>query len=78
MKLATYLASAQISLSEFSRQIGAKNARTVQRYTKHDRVPSGTMMMKIVSATGGVVQPSDFFDPVESDPDIEPNSISLP
>lgn len=65
MKLATYLAEAEISLSEFARRIGARNARTVQRYTKHGRVPSGTMMAKIASATGGKVQPGDFLEPCQ-------------
>jgi hypothetical protein len=61
MKLADYLSEAGLSLSEFARQIGARNARTVQRYTKHGRVPSGTMMAKIMSATGGKVMPDDFI-----------------
>lgn len=61
MILANYLADADMSLSEFARRIGAKNARTVQRYTKHGRVPSGTMMAAIVRETKGKVQPSDFL-----------------
>lgn len=61
MTLANYLASEGISLSEFAKRINAKNARTVQRYTKHGRVPSGPMMNKIVAATAGKVTPNDFF-----------------
>lgn len=60
MKLADYLTAERINLSEFARLIGARNARTVQRYTKHGRIPSGTMMAKIMTATGGRVQPADF------------------
>jgi DNA-binding transcriptional regulator YdaS (Cro superfamily) len=61
MKLADYLTQADVSLSEFARRIGAHNARTVQRYTKHGRIPSGTMMAAIQRETGGKVQPNDFF-----------------
>lgn len=67
MKLADYLAAEQINLSEFARQIGARNARTVQRYTKHGRIPSGMMMAKIVTATAGKVQPSDFYNPLAAE-----------
>lgn len=62
MKLAEYLRVNQLSMNEFARRIGAKNARTVQRYTGHGRMPSGLMMARIVKATGGKVQPSDFLD----------------
>lgn len=61
MQLADYLAEQRISLSAFARQVGAKNARTIQRYTKHGRVPAGSMMAKIMVATNGRVQPNDFF-----------------
>lgn len=61
MKLAVYLADNGISLSAFAKSVGAKNARTIQRYTKHGRVPSGTMMARIMAATDGVVRPNDFF-----------------
>lgn len=61
MKLSDYLAEHGVSLSEFARRIGAKNARTVQRYTKHRRIPSIRMMAEIARATDGVVQPNDFY-----------------
>ncbi|MDR6789556.1 hypothetical protein J2Y58_002929 [Sphingomonas sp. BE138] len=60
MKLSAYLAENGISLSAFARQVGAKNARTIQRYTKHGRVPSGSMIIKIMAVTNGSVQPTDF------------------
>lgn len=63
MKLSDYLAEAGMSLSEFARRIGARNARTVQRYTKHGRIPSGPMMARIVTATNGKVMPGDFISP---------------
>lgn len=61
MKLAVYLADNGVSLSAFARQVGAKNARTIQRYTKHGRVPSGTMMARIMAETNGMVRPNDFL-----------------
>lgn len=61
MQLASFLRESGISLNAFARQIGAKNARTVQRYTKHGRIPSSRMMQKIVTATEGKVQPNDFY-----------------
>lgn len=62
MQLATYLAQEGLSLSAFAVRVGAKNARTVQRYVKQTRIPSGAMMAKIAEATAGAVQPSDFFE----------------
>lgn len=61
MKLADYLAAEALSLSEFAKRIEAKNARTVQRYTKHGRVPSPEMMARIAAVTHGKVMPNDFF-----------------
>jgi hypothetical protein len=62
MTLNDYLIATGTSLSAFARAIGAKNARTVQRYTKHGRIPSGQMMARISAATEGQVQAGDFFD----------------
>lgn len=61
MQLAVYLADRKISMSAFARTIGAKNARTVQRYVKHGRLPSRAMMERITTATAGAVQPNDFY-----------------
>lgn len=62
MLLETWLKDeGKISLGEFARRIGAKNARTVQRYVKRERVPSPAMMEAISRATDGKVQPNDFF-----------------
>ncbi len=63
MKLAHYLRENDISFSEFARRIGTPHARTVERYVKNKRVPSGRMMMQITAATGGAVQAIDFFEP---------------
>lgn len=66
MQLADYLSSTETSLSEFARRIGARNARTVQRYVKRLRMPSGRMMAAIVRETEGKVQPNDFFGALNS------------
>jgi len=63
MTLGQYLQDNSISFSEFARRIGTPHARTVSRYVKGTRVPSGRMMGQIVKATGGAVQVSDFFEP---------------
>lgn len=63
MTLGQYLTDNEISFSEFARRIGTKHARTVERYVKNKRVPSGRMMAAIIKATDGAVQVSDFFEP---------------
>lgn len=62
MKLAAYLEANGLTHGAFARLIGACNARTIQRYTVHNRVPSGPMIARIVAATDGAVQPTDFID----------------
>ncbi|MBO9377695.1 hypothetical protein GG804_13040 [Sphingomonas histidinilytica] len=73
MKLIDYLSSEVISLNAFAARIGAKNARTVQRWTKSPgsagyRMPSTAMMDAIMRETGGKVQPNDFFEMPSSFP----------
>ncbi|AHE55522.1 hypothetical protein [Sphingomonas sanxanigenens] len=63
MKLSDYLAANSISYAEFARKIGAQHRRTVERYAKGARIPIGKMMAAIAIATGGQVQPNDFFAP---------------
>jgi len=64
MKLASYLAEHQISFSAFARQIGTPHGRTVERYARGKRIPSGLMMAAIVRVTEGAVQPADFVSEV--------------
>jgi len=61
MTLEQYLNRESLSLGEFARRVGAKNARTVQRYVKGLRRPSMPMMDAISRETGGAVQASDFL-----------------
>lgn len=63
MTLAQYLQDNGISFSEFARRIGTPHGRTVERYVKGTRVPTGRMMAKIDKATGGAVTASSFFEP---------------
>jgi predicted transcriptional regulator len=60
MKLADYLAQEGLSEAAFAERIGVTQA-AVNRYKK-DRVPEPEPMRAIVAATGGAVQPNDFFD----------------
>lgn len=63
MTLAQYLQDNGVSFSEFARRIGTPHGRTVERYVKGTRVPTGRMMAKIDKATGGAVTASSFFEP---------------
>lgn len=63
MKLAKYLEHHGISYTEFARRIGTEHPRTVERYAKGQRIPSGRMMAAIVAASAGAVQPADFVTP---------------
>lgn len=65
MTLEAYLRDESLSLGEFARRIGARNARTVQRYVKGLRIPSVAMMGAIQRETDGKVQPNDFFAQAE-------------
>lgn len=67
MTLSDYLAANALSLGQFARRIGAKNARTVQRYVKGARTPSPAMMAAIARETGGQVRPNDFFAPAPAE-----------
>ena len=71
MTLAQYLQSNEISFSEFARRIGTPHARTVERYVKGSRIPSGRMMAAIDKATSGVVTASDFFEPALEASEVE-------
>lgn len=61
MDLRDYLQDQGLSLGEFARRIKVRNARTVQRYVKGLRTPTGPVMARIVEETGGKVMPNDFL-----------------
>lgn len=61
MKLASWLASKEMTPAEFGRIIGLPQP-TVHRYANGQRIPERDTMAKIVAATGGEVTPNDFYD----------------
>ena len=61
MFLRDYLKAESLSYGEFARRIGAKNARTVQRYVEGARIPRPDKMERIGRETGGRVGPADFY-----------------
>lgn len=67
MTLRDYLIREKLNYAAFAERINAGHARTVERYAKGQRMPDGTMMLRIVEATGSEVTPNDFFgvEPVE-------------
>lgn len=60
MKLAAYLSSTDVSRDDFARRIGVSGV-SVHRYISGVRIPRPDTMARIVAATGGAVQPNDFF-----------------
>lgn len=62
MKLAQYLKAESITLEKFAAEVGAGNTATVQKWATGKRVPRPQFMTAILRATGGKVQPNDFFD----------------
>ena len=61
MQLAEYLEGERMSLTAFAEKIET-SVETVRRYRDGERVPNRENMAKVVAATGGKVQPNDFFD----------------
>lgn len=61
MKLATYLKANAIRPAAFAESIGVDTS-TVYRLKGDGQIPSPEIMRKIVDATGGAVQPNDFYD----------------
>ena len=67
MVLQQYLASRDITVSEFAERLGV-TAQTVHRYLATGRVPRADMMERIRRVTRGCVQPNDFFpEPAKAD-----------
>lgn len=59
MKLAQYLAEFDLTEAEFARLTGLYQS-TVHRL-KRGQIPGPATMAKIAEATGGKVQPNDFY-----------------
>lgn len=61
MKLKNWLEQTRRTCAGFSHENGMP-ASTIHRLITGERKPSYDMMIKIRDATGGEVQPNDFFD----------------
>ena len=61
MKLKSYIRGEGLTYQQFAEKINVSSARTVQRYAE-GRIPEPNIMRRIVLATGGQVQPNDFFE----------------
>jgi hypothetical protein len=59
MKLADWLIANQVSDDDFAARIETSR-QAVWRY-KSGRIPERETMVRIVRATGGLVQPNDFY-----------------
>lgn len=60
MNLREYLTTQSLTIPAFAELIGVK-VQSVHRYVNGERVPRREVMDKIQAATGGKVQPNDFF-----------------
>lgn len=60
MTLEEYLRESGISRSEFAAKIGVTEV-TIHRYLKKGAIPDRHIMPRVVKATGGKVQPNDFY-----------------
>jgi transcriptional regulator with XRE-family HTH domain len=61
MSLADYLRKNNLSPSEFASLCGVKNAETVRKWLRGDRIPRAEMMQRIIKASSGHVSPSSFY-----------------
>ena len=60
MTLAQFLDQQNLTDTAFAAQIGV-SSEAVRRYRIGARLPKRDLMARIVVATGGAVQPTDFF-----------------
>jgi glutamine synthetase len=61
MKLGTYLRAEGFSVREFAKSVNVTEA-AMSRYVSGKRLPRLEIMQRIVEASGGGVQPNDFFE----------------
>ena len=61
MRLDEFLTNHNISTTNFAAEVGAAHRVSVYRWIKGERIPSREFMSRITDATGGLVQPEDFY-----------------
>lgn len=61
MTLSDYLETHDLNAAAFAKKIGVTTA-TIWRYARGHRIPRKAVMARIVEATGGAVQPQDFYE----------------
>lgn len=60
MTLQEYLDESGVSRGQLAELLGVSEV-TVHRYLKKGTIPNAHVMPKVVAATGGKVQPNDFY-----------------
>ena len=65
MQLRQYLTKRNIAIPAFAERIGVTQ-QAVHRYLTGERLPRRDVMERIKAATGGAVQPNDFFCSAEA------------
>jgi plasmid maintenance system antidote protein VapI len=61
MKIKSYIEARDgETITSFARTVGI-DVSTMHRIVNEKHIPSAATMRKIVAATGGMVQPNDFF-----------------
>jgi len=60
MRLRQYLSDKDITIPAFAAQIEV-SVQSVHRYVNGERLPRPEVMERIKSATGGLVEPNDFY-----------------
>jgi hypothetical protein len=61
MRLDQFLTEHEISTDYFAAEVGAAHRVTVHRWMTGQRMPNRDFMSRITFATGGSVQPEDFY-----------------
>ena len=62
MTLRDFLTAYSVSPAQFAKEVGAAHRITVHRWTDGSRIPNRQYMRRIIDATGGRVQPADFYE----------------
>lgn len=60
MKLSAWLAERDVSQKAFADLIGSSQPQ-VARFAAGTRIPNRETMLRIIAATGGAVEPADFY-----------------